>query len=87
MAAAVNVCAEEAVAFVELAVAEVEAAVASVEPAFADVERAVEGVGVSDTDVEEPAEVVAIDGVEEVGSLVATAVLGERTCLSLSVRT
>jgi hypothetical protein len=67
LAAAVDAGPEEAVVFVELAVAEFE--------------EDLEGVGVTAADIEEPAEAVGADDAEEVGSLVAAAVLGERTCL------
>jgi hypothetical protein len=67
LAAAVDAGPEEAIAFVELAVAEFE--------------EDLEGVGVTAADIEEPAEAVGADEAEEVGSLVAAAVLGERTCL------
>jgi hypothetical protein len=72
LAAAVDAGPEEAVAFVGLAVAKLE--------------EDMEGVGVPAADIEEPAEAVVTDEGEEVASLVATAVLGERTCLQLLVR-
>lgn len=56
-------------------------AVTFVELAVANFEEDVEGEGVPAADIEEPAEAVVSGDGEEVASLVATAVLGERTCL------